>query len=345
MKKHTENDIIAALSKVMDPELGRNLVELNMIRDLNINGGRVSFTLALTIPTCPMRDQIKSEAQKAVRQVPGVTDVDITLGAMTAEERAAVLGSAMPVMPQIKAFNQVKQIIAVMSGKGGVGKSSLTALLAVELRRQGQKVGILDADITGPSIPRLFGLPSGGLRGSDEGMLPAITATGIRVISANLLLQDEDTPIVWRGPMISAAIRQFWTDALWGKLDTLLVDLPPGTSDAALSVAQALPLNGVILVTTPQALSAMVVRKAVLMLKQLNVPIMGVVENMSYFVCPDCGKQHEVFGPSHAEEVAQTAGAPILARLPIRPEMLALADAGRIEEAVFPELSEMAKAF
>jgi len=162
MKKHTENDIIAALSKVMDPELGRNLVELNMIRDLNINGGRVSFTLALTIPTCPMRDQIKSEAQKAVRQVPGVTDVDITLGAMTAEERAAVLGSAMPVMPQIKAFNQVKQIIAVMSGKGGVGKSSLTALLAVELRRQGQKVGILDADITGPSIPRLFGLPPAG---------------------------------------------------------------------------------------------------------------------------------------------------------------------------------------
>jgi len=337
----SKKEIMAALNKVMDPELGRSLVELNMIRDLVINDGRVTFTLALTVPSCPMRTQMQAAARQAVLEVTGVTEVEVALGAMTPEERAAVLGSAQPVMPQIKAFNQVKRMIAVMSGKGGVGKSTVTAMLAVEMQLRGEKVGILDADITGPSIPRLFGLPAGGLRGSDEGMLPSITATGIRVISANLLLRDEDTPIVWRGPMIAAAIRQFWTDALWGKLDTLLVDLPPGTSDATLTVAQSLPLNGAIMVTSPQSLAAMVVRKSVLMLKQLNVPILGVVENMSYFTCPECGKPHAVFGDSHAGEVAAAAEASVLARLPIRPEVLALADAGKIEEAVFPEVADL----
>jgi Mrp family chromosome partitioning ATPase len=273
-----------------------------------------------------------SNARAAVKTLPGVTDVFTGFREMTDAERSAAFNRAQaPQLPKLKLFNQIKQVIAVMSGKGGVGKSSVTAALAVGLMRKGQKVGILDADITGPSIPRLFKLPSGGLRSSEQGMLPAVTKTGIKVVSTNLLLPEEDLPVVWRGPMISAAIRQFWGEALWGKLDTLLVDLPPGTSDAAIAVVQNLPLNGVVLVTTPQELAAMVVKKAVRMLTELKVPILGVVENMSYFRCPDYGKEYHIFGPSHADEVAAKAGVAVWARLPIDPTLAELFDTGRAE--------------
>ena len=229
-----------------------------------------------------------------------------------------------------------------MSGKGGVGKSLVTAALAVTLARQGKKVGILDADLTGPSIPKLFGLPSGGVRGSEMGILPANTRTGIRVMSTNLLVPEEDTAVVWRGPVVSGTIRQFYEQVLWGRLDVLLIDLPPGTSDANLTVVQNLPLNGAVLVTTPQALAALVVRKGVRMLQQLNVPILGVVENMSFYTCPDTGNLHEIFGPSHAAEVAQLAGTQVAARLPIRPEVAAQCDAGQVEDVSLPELEAFA---
>lgn len=338
----TQNEIMQALSRVIDPELGRNLVELNMIRELKVQDGRVSFVLALTIPACPLRDQLAREAERAVSTLPGVKSVEITFGAMTPEERQAVLGRGQPAMPKLNQFNRVERMIAVMSGKGGVGKSSVTALLAVTLNRRGKKVGILDADITGPSIPKLFGLPPGGLRGSEQGILPAATAGGIRVISTNLLLQTEDTAVIWRGPLISSAIQQFWTDVLWGKLDMLLVDLPPGTSDAALTVVQSLPINGVILVTTPQELATMVVRKAAHLLEQVNIPVVGVVENMSYFRCPECGSMHDLFGPSHLNEItAAFASPPPVVRLPLQPSLATLGDSGQIERAEIGELDAL----
>jgi Mrp family chromosome partitioning ATPase len=340
----TETEVMDALRKVNDPELGRNLVELNMIHDLAIGqDGDISFTIALTTPGCPLRDSMGANARAAVKALPGVAAVNTRFRGMSDAERSTALGKAQaPQLPKLNDFNQVKRVIAVMSGKGGVGKSSVTAALAVALMRKGQKVGILDADITGPSIPRLFKLPSGGLRSSSQGMLPAMTPKGIKVVSANLLLPDEDLPVVWRGPMISATIRQFWAEALWGKLDTLLVDLPPGTSDAAISVVQNLPLAGVVLVTTPQELAAMVVKKAVHMLTELKVPILGVVENMSFYRCPDCGSEHSIFGPSHVDVIAEKAGVPIWARLPIDPTLAELFDSGRAEEIETPEFLALA---
>lgn len=335
--------VINTLSTVMDPELNRSLVELNMVRDLELQAnGTVKFTLALTIPGCPLKDRMARDARTALLALEGVKQVDITFGAMTEEERKKIMPDGMPALPKLSQFNKVEHVLAIMSGKGGVGKSSVTAMLAVSLNRLGLKVGILDADITGPSIPRLFGLPSGGLRGSEQGILPSATRSGIKVMSTNLLLQDENLPVIWRGPMITSVIQQFWNDTLWGRLDFLLVDLPPGTSDAALTVTQQLPLQGVLLVTTPQELAAMVVKKAVSMVATVGIPMLGVVENMSYFRCPDTGKEYEIFGPSHAAEIASTAGCKVLARLPIQPEITRLGDAGLVEEAALPEFSDLA---
>ena len=335
--------VINTLSTVMDPELNRSLVELNMVRDLELQAnGTVKFTLALTIPGCPLKDRMARDARTALLALEGVKQVDVTFGTMTEEERNKIIPSGKPQLPKLSQFNKVEHVLAIMSGKGGVGKSSVTAMLAVSLNRLGLKVGILDADITGPSIPRLFGLPSGGLRGSEQGILPSATKSGIKVMSTNLLLQDENLPVIWRGPMITGVIQQFWNDTLWGRLDFLLVDLPPGTSDAALTVTQQLPLQGVLLVTTPQELAAMVVKKAVSMVATVGIPMLGVVENMSYFRCPDTGKEYEIFGPSHAAEIASTAGCEVLARLPIQPEITRLGDAGLVEEAALPEFSDLA---
>lgn len=339
----TREEIMTALRQVMDPELGKSLVELGMVRDLQTGeDGKVHFSLALTIASCPLRERMAAEARQAVLALPGVSDVEIAFTAMTDEERRAVLGNGALPLPQIKQFNQIGRITAVMSGKGGVGKSSITALLAAALARRACKVGILDADVTGPSIPKLFGLPAGGLRGGEQGMLPAITAGGIRVVSTNLLLREEDLAVIWRGPMISATITQFWNETLWGRLDHLLIDLPPGTSDAALTVLQTLPVDGVLLVTTPQELASLVVRKAVHMLKELKMPVLGIVENMSYFRAPESGVVHELFGPSHAGEIAAAAGSEVWGRLPIDPQIAALCDAGRAEEVASPEIEALA---
>ena len=339
----TEAEVMEALKKVIDPELGRSIVDLNMVRDLQIKpDGVVAFTLALTVPSCPLKDRMKGDAHAVLTALPGIRGVELTFGAMTDEERKAVFGHGAPSLPKLNDFSRIGQTIAVMSDKGGVGKSLVTAALAVTLARQGKKVGILDADLTGPSIPKLFGLPSGGVRGSEMGILPANTRTGIRVMSTNLLVPEEDTAVVWRGPVVSGTIRQFYEQVLWGRLDVLLIDLPPGTSDANLTVVQNLPLNGAVLVTTPQALAALVVRKGVRMLQQLNVPILGVVENMSFYTCPDTGNLHEIFGPSHAAEVAQLAGTQVAARLPIRPEVAAQCDAGQVEDVSLPELEAFA---
>lgn len=329
----TQNEILETLKKVMDPELGRNIVELGMVRDLQTtDAGLISFTLALTIPGCPLKSQMEHDARMALMALSGVSEVKITFGAMTEDEKKTIFAKGKPELPKLNKFNRVEKVIAVLSGKGGVGKSSVTALLAVGLARAGKKVGILDADITGPSIPRLFGLPPGGLRGGDQGILPAVTPLGIKVVSTNLMVPDENASIIWRGPLISGTIQQFWREVLWGKLDVLLVDLPPGTSDAALTVMQTLPVNGTILVSTPQELAGMVVRKADFMLKQLKVPVLAVVENMASFVCPNCSQEHFIFGASRAETLARAVETKNWLSLPIDPRIAALADAGRIEE-------------
>jgi Mrp family chromosome partitioning ATPase len=336
MEKTTKIEVMNALRQVMDPELHRSLVDLNMVRDLSITDGKVSFVLALTIPECPLRDQLEQDARTAVEALPGIHEVSIVLGAMTEEERRAIFGkNEQP--GSAAGHNRIGCVIAVMSGKGGVGKSLVTSLLATALKRAGQSVGILDADITGPSIPKLFGM-SGPLKGGETGIEPAVSRTGIKLMSVNFLLPDEGEAVIWRGPIISGAIKQFWGDVHWDNLDYLLVDLPPGTSDAALTVMQSLPINGILMITTPQSLANMIVHKAVRMAQAVKVPILGVIENMAGFVAPDTGKRYDIFGPSHADAMAALAGAPVLARLPIDPLVTALSDAGRIEEITRPEM-------
>jgi len=241
-------------------------------------------------------------------------------------------------------YNHVSCTIAVMSGKGGVGKSLVTGILAVALAKSGYRTGVLDADITGPSIPKLFGV-RGPLEAGPAGLRPLTSETGVKVMSINLMLDSEDTPVVWRGPLIGRAIQQLWGDVMWGTLDYLLVDLPPGTSDAALTTLQSLPVSGVIMVTTPQSLASLIVRKAVRMAQLVGVPIAGVVENMAYFKCPDTGKRHLIFGPSHTQEVAEAARAPIMAQLPIDPLIAQLCDAGKIESVTLDEMPTLLEAF
>jgi hybrid cluster-associated redox disulfide protein len=249
---------------------------------------------------------------------------------------------------------RIAHVLPIMSGKGGVGKSLVTALIALGLRRKHYRVGILDADITGPSIPKLFGLreplviEADPVKKTPQGqpqplMVPATSRTAIEVVSANLLTDNEDTAMVWRGPIVSGVIRQFYEQVVWSDLDFLLIDLPPGTSDAPLTVLQSLPIDGVVLVTMPQALATMIVRKAANLVHQLKKPVLGVVENMSYFVAPDTGAHYEVFGPSYAGRVAELAAAPLLARIPIDPAKALLADEGRVEEIDDPICDELAE--
>ena len=341
----TTEQVMQALSNVQDPELGRDLVSLNMIRDLTINDGIISFTLQLTIPGCPLKDHMAKDAREALMALPEVRQVHINFGSMTEEERKKVLNNGKRALPKLNSMNRIERVFSVMSGKGGVGKSSVTAMLAVELARQGQKVGILDADITGASIPKLFGLPAGGLRGGDMGILPAITPAGIRIVSSNLMLKEEDTTVAWRGPLIAGMIQKFWDDVLWGKLDTLLVDLPPGTSDATITVMQNLPMNGVMLVTTPQELSGLVVRKAAHLLNRLDIPILGVVENMSYFLCPGCDEEYSIFGPSHSEQLASDFNTNLIARLPISPTIAQLCDQGKVEQIQLSDMAQLSQQF
>ena len=228
------------------------------------------------------------------------------------------------------AHSNVKKVIAVMSGKGGVGKSTVTTMLAVAMAKLGYKTAILDADITGPSVPKAFGLKE-QIMGSDDGMIPAETASGIKVMSINLLLPQETDPVLWRGPVVAGVVKQFWSDVCWGDVDYMFVDMPPGTGDVALTAYQSLPIDGVILVTSPQELVSMIVAKAVKMAQMMNIPMLGFVENYSYFQCPDCGKKHEIFGKSNLDEVAMNYCLRVLARLPIDPETAERFDAGQME--------------
>lgn len=229
-------------------------------------------------------------------------------------------------------FSQVKKVIGVVSGKGGVGKSMVTASIARQMREQGYTVGILDADITGPSIPKMYGIHERAV-GSDEGMFPCIAKDETRIMSVNLLLEEEDAPVIWRGPVIAGVVTQFWTDVMWGDLDVLLVDMPPGTGDVPLTVFQSLPVDGVVIVTSPQDLVQMIVKKAYKMAQQMNIPVLGIVENYSYMECPDCGKRINVFGESHIDEIAAGLGIDVLGKMPIDPVI-----AQAVEEEKFYEI-------
>jgi len=228
------------------------------------------------------------------------------------------------------AKSSIKKVIGIVSGKGGVGKSLVTSLMACAMNRKGYNVGILDADITGPSIPKCFGLKE--MAGATEdGMYPVKTATGIDVMSINLLLEEETTPLVWRGPVIAGAVKQFWTDVIWQDVDFMFVDMPPGTGDVPLTVFQSIPVDGIIVVTSPQELVSMIVKKALNMAKLMNIPVLGLVENMSYFKCPDCDKEHKIYGESHIDEIAAENGLEVLGKLPIDPMIAHSCDAGKIE--------------
>ena len=327
----TVEQVNRALGGVLDPGLKRSLTELGMVRRVDVRDGEVEIGLALTSPACPFQERIAEEAKQAVLGLEGVRQVRVDWVTMSDEEKHK-LSPKEPVASAAEGLNDIRHVIAVMSGKGGVGKSLVSALLAIALRRAGQRVGILDADITGPSIPRML-LPSGTRpEASPVAFLPARTTSGIGVMSINLLLESEDQAVIWRGPLIGRAIQQFWGEVVWGTLDYLIVDLPPGTSDASLTVMQSLPLSGAVLVTSPQDLAGMVVRKAGQMARELNVPLLGLIENMSYFTCPETGKAYEVFGPSHAAETAMAIGAPLLGRLPVDPAIARLCDVGRLED-------------
>ncbi len=323
----TKEQVEQVLSKVLVPGAGRSVIQLNMIREIETVDNLVKITVAATALSPGSQDLVRTKTKAVVEALPEVNKVEVEFIDIKPTE-----------------LNQINHIIAVMSGKGGVGKSLVAGLIAVALNRQGNEVGILDADVTGPSIPRMFGITTRP-GGSDTGILPVLSRTGIEVMSINLLLPNESEAVIWRGPLISKAITQFWEDVVWGKLDYLVVDLPPGTADAPLTVLQTLPISGVIIVFTPQDLTAMVVRKAVNMVQKMDKAILGVVENMSYLYVPEIDKRIELFGRSRGEEMAQVANAPFLGQLPIDPELASLCDEGTIENYNSDAFTVLSQAF
>jgi Mrp family chromosome partitioning ATPase len=309
----TKEQVIESLEAVIVPGAKRSVVGLNMVREINISDGKIGITLASTGLIPGAQDWVKNKTQEAIKKLPEVKEVTVEYSAFKAKD-----------------LNKIDQMLAVMSGKGGVGKSLVSSLIAIALQRKGYDVGILDADITGPSIPKMFGIrvpPSG----NEDGMLPVLSKSGIEVMSINLLLPSEDDAVIWRGPLIGNTIKQFGEDVLWGKLDYLIVDLPPGTADAPLTLMQSFPISGVIVVFTPQDLVEMIVKKAVKMAQKMDKRVLGVVENMSYLYVPEIDKKIEVFGKSRAEQMATAVQAPLLGQLPIDPELARLCDEGNIE--------------
>jgi len=322
----TEEQVRERLETVLVPGVRRSVVGLNLVRQIAISDARVDISIASAALNEQAQDWLKATVRDAIKKLSGVKEVETNFIEATPKD-----------------VNEIGSVIAVMSGKGGVGKSLVSGLIGLSLARRGCDVGIMDADITGPSIPKMFGITARPM-GSDSGILPVLSRTNIEIMSINLLLEHEDDAVIWRGPLIANTIKQFWEDVLWGRLDYLIVDLPPGTADAPLTVMQTLPLSGVIVVFSPQELTAMVVRKAVNMARKMDIPILGVVENMSYFVLPDTGKKLELFGKSRAEEMAKAAGAPLLGQIPIDPELARLCDEGNIERYDSEAVKTFAKA-
>jgi Mrp family chromosome partitioning ATPase len=360
----SKEEVMLTLKDVIDPELHISIVNLRMVKNVEIQGDNVKVAVALTVGGCPLSETIAGDVKKAVMRLSGVKSVEVETSVMSKQEldelrksiqsqmaaaKVQKPGEGMP--PGINRLERkgVRNVIAIMSGKGGVGKSFVTAALAVQLARLGYKVGILDADITGPSIAKMFGLKGPLFVTPEKRVLPAMSRTGIKVVSMNLILEEPQMPVIVRGPIINSVIRQMFQDIEWGDLHFLLTDLPPGTSDAPLTVFQSLPLQGVIVVTTPQDLAQMVVAKAINMAKTLSeqlaaVKILGLIENMSYVICPHCGERMEIFGPSRSQELAKRTNVPFLGAVPIDPNIAILADAGKIEDYSNPIFEEVTRA-
>jgi Mrp family chromosome partitioning ATPase len=320
----TNEDIAKELENIVLPMLGRSIGSLNLVRSVARSDHSVKLEVAAPALNDMARQVLSVQITKQLKGLPDVENIDISY----IDSKPAEL-------------NKITHVVAVMSGKGGVGKSLVSALLAIGLRRQGCAVGILDADITGPSIPRMFGLSEKPIA-FQEGLLPALTLSGIAVMSINLLLEKEDEAVIWRGPLIAGAIKQFWEEVFWGKLDYLIVDLPPGTADAPLTVIKSLPVSGLVIVSTPQELSTMIVRKAVSMARSTGSHILGVVENMSYLYLADIDRRIELFGPSHVKELCRAAGAPLLAQIPLDTSLAGLCDRGRVETYDSQLIAELA---
>lgn len=348
----SKEEIIDALRGVLDPEIHINIVDLNMVKDVRIEGDRVDLLIALTVSGCPLAKTISSDIQNALRKI-GLENVSVQTTSMTKEELEQVRKMLQQRMGgQRQAFQSsaagidrldskgIENIIAVVSGKGGVGKSFTTSLLAVELRKQGYEVGILDADITGPSQAKIFGVNKRPT-GSPDGVVPSETRTGIKLISMQLLLDDPEKPTIWRGPIINNLIRQLYLDVNWGDLHYLFIDLPPGTSDASLTVFQSLPLTGAVVVTTPQDLARLIVTKSANMAKTMNVPILGLIENMAYAVCDHCGHKTEIFGTPKGETFAKKMDVPYLGAVPIDPKIAEFSDKGMIEDYASETFTEI----
>jgi len=308
-----EQQVMESLESIVVPAVKRSIVSMNLVRKITVSDKKVSIALASTGLVPGAQDWIREKVKEVVEKLPDVNRASIEYSDAKAKD-----------------LNEIGHMVAVMSGKGGVGKSLVSSLLAIALRRRGHEVGILDADITGPSIPKMFGL-SERPSGNDSGILPVLSRSGIEVMSINLLLPNEEDAVIWRGPLIGNTIKQFGEDVLWGKLDYLLVDLPPGTADAPLTLMQSFPISGVVIVFTPQDLVEMIVRKAVNMARTMDKRVLGVVENMSYLYVPEIDKRIEIFGRSRGEEMARAVNAPLLGHLPIDPELARLCDAGQIE--------------
>ena len=340
------NSVINSLRGVLDPEIGISIVDLNMVRDVSIEGSHVKVTIALTVAHCPLAKTLQTDVEKALKKSSEVKSVAVETTAMSKTElnelRTQLQNKAAQTQPaqgnspgpgiDRLGKRELRNIIAIASGKGGVGKSFVTSMLAVQLRRLGYEVGILDADLTGPSIAKVFGLKERPSKSSTGRITPVLTRTGIKVMSINLVLDDPEMPVIWRGPIVNSVIRQLYWDVDWGSLHYLLVDLPPGTSDAPLTVLQSLPLDGVLVVSSPQELASLIVTKAVNMAKKMNAELLGLVENMSYLACPHCGEAINVFGEPQGERLAKQLNVPFLGSVPVDPIIARLSDHGQIED-------------
>jgi ATP-binding protein involved in chromosome partitioning len=305
-----DQEVLDALRVVHDPDLHRDIVSLGFIQNLQIEpNGTVGFNINLTTPACPVKDDLKDQARLAVARLPWVTEVQVKLTANTAVARGQ--GTATPLIPR------VKNVVAVASGKGGVGKSTTSVNLAVALQQTGARVGLLDADIYGPNVPLMMGIKQKPDVAGTNGAIEPVVRFGIKLVSIGFFL-DEAKPVIWRGPMVHGAIQQFLRDFDWGELDYLVIDLPPGTGDAPLSLSQLIPLSGVVIVTTPQDVALQDVAKGMAMFKQLEVPVIGVIENMSYFICPNCAEKHELFGRGGGERIAKAFDVPFLGQIPLQ---------------------------
>ncbi len=337
--------VLENLRGVLDPEIGISIVDLNMVRDITVDGDAVKVKIALTVAHCPLAKTLQSDIEQALKKSGEIRTVTVDTTSMSKSElddlrkrlenrtRNTTEPRTGPA-PGIERLGKrdIRNIIAVVSGKGGVGKSFVTSMLACELRRQGYEVGVLDADLTGPSIAKVFGLKGRPTKTSNGAITPIRTQTGIKVMSINLILDDPEMPVIWRGPIVNSVIRQLYWEVDWGPLHYLLVDLPPGTSDAPLTVFQSLPLDGAIVVSSPQELASLIVTKAVNMAKKMNAELLGLIENMSYLQCPSCGEKLNVYGETKGEKLAATLGIPFLGTIPLDPVIAQKSDEGRIED-------------